>query len=197
MTTINSQIPINDLTLTGVIKEDGIENMGGMTIQGWIALRSEIATYPALKSNPTSVEDLVELEGEYEMNDGKYFIPVEAIVKTAQRSYENQGELEGQSFKPTGAFKIMGATKAKTAGYARLLNSCQGVFIQLDNDGNRVVIGDKMHPAYFKASGDTGTDPTNRSEVTFEVTSDSFCPVMLYYGSIPLSETESVPAIES
>lgn len=194
---VNSIIPISSLTLEGVVKADGVENMGGMTIRGWIAIRSEIATYPTLKADPTEIGDLVKLEGEYVMTEGKYFIPVEAIVNTSQHSYENQGELEGQSFKPKGMFKLKGAIKAEVAGYARLLNCCQGVFIKLDNDGNRVVIGDELHPAYFKPSGDTGTDPTNRSEATFEVSADSFCPVMLYYGAIPLSGGESEPSIES
>lgn len=193
----NSIIPIDEISLAGVLKPDGHENMGGMTIQGYIAIRGHIDSYPQLKADPALVDDLVKLEGNYEMKAGKYFIPVEAIIRTSQHSYENQGEPEGQSFLQKGMFKIKGATKAQSMGYARMLNNSQGVFIQIDNDGNRVVIGDELHPANFKPSGDTGTDPTNRSELTFEVTADSFCPGYLYYGPIPLSESETIPSIES
>ncbi len=190
-------IPVTTLTLTSLVKTDGEENMGGMAVKAYVALRSHIKTFPSLIDNPDSVEKLVKLTGNYELETGKYFIEVVPIVKTHQFSYENQGEPEGQSFAPKATFKIKGATKAETMGYARLFNATTGVYIGVDNEGNRIVIGDELHPAILKVSGDTGTDATNRSEITVEVTSDSFCPGYLYYGEIPLSAQETVPSIES
>jgi len=190
-------IPVNSITLSNLTKVDGEENMGGMAVKAYFAFRSHIQTWPTLVSNPDTVDKLVQLEGNFVMEEGKYFIEVEPIVKTHQFSYENQGEPEGQSFAPKAMFKIKGATKAENMGYARMFNACSGVYIGIDNAGNRVVIGDDLHPAIFKVSGDTGTEATNRGEITVEVTSDSFCPGYLYYGSIPLTGAETVPPINS
>lgn len=190
-------IPISTLTLEALQKVDGEENMGGMSILGYIALRSHIQTYPTLVDNPATVSDLCKLSGNYVMKEGKFFIPVEPIIKTHQFTFENQGEPEGQSFAPKATFKIKGATKEECMGYGRLLNTATGVYIAIDNEGRRIVIGDELHPAVFKVSGDTATDPTGRSEITVEVTSDSHCPGYLYYGPIPLSGGEEVPSIES
>lgn len=197
MTAINGVIPISNLTLEGITKVDGEENMGGMTIQLYYGLKSHIATYPVLVTDPQDVDDLVRLVGSYIMHEGKFFFPIEAIMRTVQFTFENQGELEGQSFLQKGMFKTKSATSGKSMGYARLFNNTCGVLIMIDNFGNRIVIGDEIHPAYIKPSGDSGTDPTNRSETSYEVTSDSFCPAYLYYGAIPLVGGDEVPAVES
>lgn len=193
----NSVIPIDDLALGDITMQDGEENMGGTAEHCYIALKSHIDTWPTLKTIVDGAElgDLVTLEGDFVMKDGKFFMKVEILRQTGKVSSENQGEDKGRSYINKAAFKIRGATKAEAAGLARLLNNSSGVCIMIDNDGNRIQIGEENHPAYFKPSNDTGEKPADRSEYTYEVEADSFCPVKHYTGVIPLSGGDSVPAL--
>ena len=192
---MNSQIPINDMTFNKLEKACGEENMGGMTTKGWLALDCHIAEWPSLKSNITEVADLCKQVGNFVMVNGKYFIPIKAIIRTPHMSAENQGEPEGKSFVPKIDFIVGGASKAQNMGYMRLLNNANGVLLWLDNDGNRVQVGSETHPAIFTPSGDSGANPSDRSEARFSAQTDDFCPGRLYYGSIPLSEGQAVDPI--
>lgn len=193
----NSIIPIATMTLDAIQRKCGEENMGGMTIQGYLALRCEVQTWPTAKSPIVKIGDLVKLQGNYAMKEGKFFIPIEGIIETPKTGAESQGESESKSFKQKSEFKIAGATKAETGGWMRLLNNVYAVIIWIDNNGNRVQIGDNLHPAVITPTSDTGENPTNRSEATFVCEANNFRPFYLYEGSIPLSEGGSVPPIES
>lgn len=193
----NSAIPLDSITLGRLEKVDGAENMGGMTTKAYLFLNKQIASWPTEKANPANPADLVTLEGNVVMVDGKYAVEVEPVIDSSEFKYENQGEPEGQSFHPVAAFKLPGATVEDKMGWARILNNTLGAYVAIDNYGKRIWMGNENRPVSFKPSGSTGAKPADFSHMVIEVHWDAFAPGYIYNGSIPLSATETIPEIAS
>ena len=164
---------------------DEPENMGGFQIGCYLALTRDIQTFPTLASNPSTDDEAILLQGEYAMKQDKAFIYMYTTPDTLSLKPENQGEVDGKSFKIKGELFYPG-TKAECMAFARKINNARGVLIAIDNDGERVVVGDKGHPVYFTPSLDWGKKAADRRGMTITFESDSFCPGYKYNGPIPL-----------
>jgi hypothetical protein len=174
--------------------ENEHNNMGGLTTVMYIGLSYDIATWPTLPSSPTSYADKVTLEGSFAMESTKKFISVYATPETAKMEPENQGEVDGQSFRQKGEFLYPG-TLEDAIGFAAAINNARGCIIGVDpNTGKRYVVGSKDRPVYFKPSVTTGGAAADRRGVKIEFWSDSFVPFAFYNGAIPLSEGD-IPAL--
>lgn len=173
---------------------DEPENMGGLTSSAYIAITSHIATEPTLKANPANDTEATTLQGSYVMETGKHFIEVYTTPDTFSMAPENQGEVDGQSFRVKGELFYPG-TRKEAIAFARKINNARGVVIGIDpNSGDRIVVGSKAKPAYFKPSVTTGAAAADRRGVKIEFWADSFLPFAFYNGAIPLSSGD-VPAI--
>jgi hypothetical protein len=168
---------------------DGREAMGGYTSIAYIALKSDIATWPTQPDieTVTKVGDLAKLLGAFVMKEGKYFIKVMVKPGTSQFTPEGQGEVGGKSFKPKGQFFLPGIDD-ETMGLSRLLNNKFGVVILPDPDGNhRICVGTEELPAEFKPTGESGQKAADVKGFTYAFEADSFAPGWIYEGAIPLS----------
>jgi len=174
--------------------EDEPENMGGMTSDAYLGFVQDIATWPTLKDNPTTASEAVILEGSFTMKDTKKFTKVYTTPDTFSLDSENQGEIDGQSFKQKGEFFYPG-TSVEAAAFCRKLNNARGVLIGINpNTGERMVVGSKEKPCYFKPSVTTGKVAADRRGVKIEFSADSFVPFAFYNGAIPLTEGD-IPAV--
>ena len=167
--------------------EDEPENMGGMTSEAYLGFVQDIATWPKLIDNPTSATEAVTLSGTFLMKETKKFIKVYSTPDTFSLDSENQGEIDGQSFRQKGEFFYPG-TSVEAAAFCRKINNARGVLIGMNpNTGERLVIGSKEKPCYFKPSVSTGKAAADRRGVKVEFYSDSFVPFAFYNGVIPLT----------
>ncbi len=168
---------------------DGREAMGGYTSVAYLALKSDIATWPTEPNieTATNVNQLAKLIGNFTMAQSKYFYRVYVKPGTSQFQPEGQGEVGGKSFKPKGQFFIPGIDDA-SMGLARMLNNKFGVLILPDPDGHhRICVGTEALPCEFKPTGDSGQKAADAKGFTFAFETDSFAPGWIYEGSIPLS----------
>lgn len=166
--------------------ENEPENMGGFQIGCYIGICRDIESYPTLTANPSTDEEAILLQGNYTMKADKSFIYMYTTPDTLTLKPENQGEVDGKSFKIKGELFYPG-TKAECMAFARKINNARGVVIAVDTDGERVVVGDKGHPVYFTPNLDWGKKAADRRGMTITFESDSFCPGYKYNGAIPLS----------
>lgn len=169
---------------------EGGDNIGGFTSEAFLGLHHEIATFPTLKENPGDDTELVTLEGDYVMKDGKNFIRIYVTPRTFGMEAENQGEIDGKSFVQKGEFFYPGGREEAIA-LARKLNNARGILIGIDpNTGKRVQMGSREFPCHFSPKLNFGNEPTSRRGLTVEFEADNFMPAMMYPGAIPLSEGE-------
>ncbi len=172
---------------------EGGDNIGGFTSEAFLGLFHEIDDFPSLTDNPANDAELVTLEGDYVMKEGKNFIRIYVTPRTFGMEAENQGEIDGKSFVQKGEFFYPGGREEAIA-LARKLNNARGILIGIDpNTGKRVQMGSKEFPCHFSPKLNFGNEPTSRRGLTVEFEADNFMPAMIYPGAIPLSEGE-IPA---
>lgn len=181
-------------TAAAITWEDGTENMGGFKNYIDIIPISDIDEEAKFKDTPTTDADYVTLDGSHALNTGKYFKRVYVTPGTLKFTPENQGEIDGQSFRQKGAFFHPGASDAINA-FARQVNNGNFIIILHEENGKRVQCGNVGHPARIKPSPDFGTKAADRKGFNFEFEADSFVAAPRYAGTIPLSETETEEAI--
>lgn len=173
--------------------ENEHNNMGGLTVVMYIGLSYDIDTWPQLPVNPSGYADKVTLTGSFAMKASKKFLAVYSTPETAKMEPENQGEVDGQSFRQKGEMFYPG-TLEDAIGFASAINNARGCIIGIDpNTGKRYVVGSKDRPVYFKPSVSTGGAAADRRGVKIEFWSDSFVPFAFYEGAIPLSEGDLPP----
>lgn len=173
--------------------DDGSENMGGFRDYLYLIPISHIATEATLSANPATDADAVTLSGDHTLVAEKYWKKVYATPGTVGLAPENQGEIDGQSFKTKGSWLHPGSSDGVNA-LARFVNNGNFVIILIEENGKRVQIGQKGHPARIKPSPNFGMAAADRKGFNFEFEADNFVAALRYNGVIALSATETDPA---
>ena len=171
---------------------DGIENMGGLQVIGYYALISDVDNFPELPANPSTAAEEITLEESpgFTMKTGKFFFKIYSTLETSEVVDENQGEVDGQSFVNKATIFYPG-TKAEALAFAKNVNNSNMVFIFLESNGTRRVIGSRAFPAKCKPSFTTGKATADRKGMTLEIQSYSYTPAPFYEGVIRL-ESEAI-----
>lgn len=172
---------------------DSLENMGGFRSVAYFAPLQDIETFPSLKENPSTDAEFVRLNGNFIMKAQKYFIAVYVTPETLSLLSNNQGEIDGQSFRNEGEYFYPGS-KTDCRAFARKINNTRGVLILVDPDGDRTVIGTDKFPCYFKPTLNFGKAAADRKGLTVQFFQNHFAPGLEYNGSIPL-DGSLIPAI--
>lgn len=172
---------------------DGDENMGGLSVVGYFIPYSHITGWPTFAENPATMDELVQAIGNFTLAANKHWIKLYG-KKYPQLTPESQGEhVGGKSFKCTGEIGIIGFKKGER-GISRLMNNSQGVFIFLNDDGDRIALGTQHRPATFDIKGHTGASASDPIGFDITINADSFIPGYEYNGTIALSGS-TLPAI--
>lgn len=187
-------VSIATFSAAALLWEDGTENMGGFRNYLYLIPISHIATEAELVDNPTTDAEHVTLVGSHVLVAGKYWKKIYATPNTIKLTPEPQGEIDGQSFKPKGELFSPGSGDAVNA-LARQVNNGNFVLVLVEENGRRIQVGSKGHPARLKPSPDMGMAAADRKGFKFEFESDSYVAILRYNGEIVLSETETEPAI--
>ncbi len=166
---------------------DGEENMGGLQTIGYYALIADIDNFPELPDNPSTAAEEVTLEASpgFTFESGKNFFKLYSTQETSEVVDENQGEVDGQSFVHKATIFFPG-NKAEAFAFAKHVNNSNMVFIFLEADGTRRVIGSRAFPAKCKPSFTTGKATADRKGMTMEIQSYGYTPAPFYEGVIRL-----------
>lgn len=166
---------------------DGSENMGGLQVIGYYCPISYIDNFPKLPTNPTTAIEEITLESAtgFTMQAGKFFRKIYSTMETSEVVDENQGENDGQSFVHKAEIFFPGTT-AESLAFARNVNNTNMVFIFMDIQGNRRVIGSEEFPAKCKPSFTTGKATADRKGMTMAISSYGYTPAPFYTGKLDL-----------
>lgn len=161
--------------------------MAGIQVIGYYARIDDIENFPQLPSNPATPEDEVTLESVtgFTMKASKYFHKIYSTEETSKLDDENQGETDGQSFVQKATIFHPG-TQAEVLAFAKQVNNDDMVFIFLEANGQRRVIGSPAFPARSKPAFTTGQATADRKGMTMEIKSYGYTPAPLYTGKITL-----------
>ena len=166
---------------------DGTENMGGLQVIGYYALIADVDNFPALPDAPATAAEEVTLTASpgFTMLAGKFFYKLYSTLETSEVIDENQGEWDGQSFVQKATIFYPG-TAVEALAFAKNVNNSNMVFVFIESNGNRRVIGSSAFPAKCKPAFTTGKATADRKGMTMEIQSYGYTPAPFYEGVIRL-----------
>lgn len=174
----------------------GSENMGGYKNRLLFIPACGVKTVPELPEEVIDVADLVTAEGAFTFTKAETKpMFIYATDKTVQYDAENQGEIDGQSFRQFGSFFHPG-TKVENAAFARAVNNTPGYLVLEGTDGVQYLVGAKGLPCRIKPSLTGGAQRTDRRGFSYEFEADSKCALVVLGTPIDIDELENPTAPE-
>lgn len=156
-----------------ILWECGSENMGGFEGKLLIYPDCQVLDKPILpkRTAATTLKDLVTATGSFIMKNGAKPIYVYCTDDTVGYKAENQGEVDGQSFKVSGEFFHPG-NSTEVAAFSRQINNMRCHLVMQDREDKQIVVFN----ARIKPSCDLGKAPTDRRGYSFVYEANSFAP---------------------
>lgn len=143
---------------------------------------ANIPTYPAkIKSGETEVEN------NFVMAEGKFFIQVDIINNNGNLKCEPQGTLGSRTSKNTYTGNAPGTEEEITGLMAETLNA-EVIAVVPTRTGKFRVVGSDDFPAVANLNQDTGQSPTDTNQTALEIAADDEMPAPFYYGKLPVSD---------
>ena len=164
------------------------ENMGGITQQVYFGYWADVATWPTKPTAPTTLELSAALTGDLYMKAGKKLFEMYLTDDTGEFKIDPVGEADGKSFVQHLTLFHPGLQK-KILGFINVAKNENLVFIVVDSNGNKYLMGDALRPAVYAGSPDgagTGKTTAARAGLSAEFTFKT-SNLMTYTGSIPLT----------
>ncbi len=189
---LSFSMPINGYAFFNFIDltwEDGAKNMGGLQVTGYYAPISHFENIPKLYANPSTPSEEVTLDSSttgFTFLIGKNFLKLYMTLETGKIDDEPQGEVDGQSFVHKAEIFYPG-TKPEALAFASQINNSNMLFVFLESDGQRRVIGSEAFPARCKPKTTTGGKTADRKGITLEIWSYGYTTSPIYDGDIPLT----------
>ena len=158
-TPITCNLSLEELTKTSDICANNASGVKAM----YMAMHTDVATFPTLPSVRAEFADFAELEGNIVMVEGKLFKKIYVSKDMGELKYKPQGKTGSRSFRASLSIFHPGL-KAKLLGMvASMMNSEFFVLVLLEN-GDVHVLGDKYRGAEFSED----TELTSGKEITSE-----------------------------
>ena len=164
------------------------DNMGSLTQMVYFAYWRDVESFPTPPVNPTTLETASVLTGELVMKPGKRLWELYLTDDTGEYKMELVGEIDGHSFVNHLSLFHPGLQQ-KILSFMRAAKNENLVFVVIDSDGQKYIMGDSLRPAVLAGSPDgagTGKTTAARKGVSMEFTyktNNQF----VYTGSVPLT----------
>jgi len=165
------------------------DNMGGLTQVVYFGYYADVETFPIPPVNPTTLLLASALTGELVMKPGKRLWKMYITDDTGEYKMELVGEIDGHSFVNHLSLFHPGLQET-ILGFMRAAKNENLVFIVIDSDGQKYVMGDALRAAVLSSSPDgagTGKTTAARKGISLEFTyktNNQF----VYKGTLPLTE---------
>lgn len=167
----------------------GNDNTPGVRTVGYFALKSWLTNFPEAKTGADLVlfDDYAKLEDTvgFTFSAGKGFLKAYGTEGKNKVDSESQGETDCKTFKNVYTFLYPGTT-AEAKGWCRKMNNEDAVFIAVEADGTKVVIGHPYIRTMFNAQVTTGDERTSQKGVTVTVECTHELPAPIYEGTVTL-----------
>lgn len=115
------------------------------------------------------------------------FFAIDILDTASNVKSESQGTFPYKTFLNTLILKYAG-NNAAAAGFCRLANADDLVYIVQMRDGSFRVLGNKKFRTDTKPSQDSGMEVTDASGTQFEITVTDVCPAPFYTGKFKTAE---------
>ena len=167
----------------------GKKNFPGIRRRIYFIPKADIATFPALNAIPAdpgnddNMAKLGQLNGDFELAQGKFFKFLDLKDEASNVTFETVGE-DGSKLFNNQATAILSGQDDELKGFARQAVNDDIVFVYQDRAGKFCVIGNEMFKCHTTPSGDTAAEATGAVTTTFAIQCYDECPVPTYVGKL-------------
>ena len=158
-TPITCNLSLEELTKTSDICANNASGVKAM----YMAMHTDVATFPTLPSVRAEFADFAELEGNIVMVEGKLFKKIYVSKDMGELKYKPQGKTGSRSVRASLSLVHPGLKANLLGMVASMMNSEFFVLVLLEN-GDVHVLGDKYRGAEFSED----TELTSGKEITSE-----------------------------
>lgn len=156
----------------------------GLRQRAWGIPKSQILGWPTLpdpSSTDATMADIATYDGDFTLVADAKFFAIDILDSASNIKSESQGTIPSKTFLNTLTLKYAG-NNAAAAGFCRLANSDDLVYIIQQRDGSFRILGNEKFRTDTKPSQDSGMEVTDASGTQFEITVTDVAPAPFYSG---------------
>jgi hypothetical protein len=163
---------------------EGKVNLPGIRSKVYYIPKRDIASFPTLPAIiTTDMGDLATYAGSFTLVTGKQWMELDVLIDKSPVKSAGQGSKPSKSFLNTATF-VCPRVDAQAAGFARIANNDDYVFIIQETAGSYRVIGNEMYLLEMKIDQASGSKATDEMSTTIEASVTDVCPAPYYTGEI-------------
>lgn len=175
---------------------DSLEHCLGETVlpglrqQAWGIPKSQILGWPTLPDphdEDAKMADIATYKGDFILAADAKFFKIDILDTASNIKSDSQGNLPSKTFLNTLTLKYAG-NNAAAAGFCRLANCDDLVYIIQQRDGSFRILGNEKFRTDTKPSQDSGMEVTDASGTQFEITVTDVAPAPFYVGKFKTAE---------
>lgn len=158
----------------------------GIRPRVWWIPKSQIIAWPTLdkpSDEGATMESIATYKGDFTLVADAKWLAIDILDTASNVTSASQGEKRSKTFINTLTMKYAGNNE-KATGFARMVNSDDGVFVYQQRDGKFRVIGNEMFETNTNPGQDSGMAVTDASGTTMETTVTDVCPAPFYPGKL-------------
>ena len=150
---------------------DGQDNDAGLAEEHYYALKRDIATFPTVAANPTTISARGKLTGNFTMKAGKFFKKIYCTLEQGEIVSTQVGPRDGRSYENKATLYVPGY-RSVNVGFLEAMKNSKIVLIIRQLDGTMVVFGSAYIGGEIESSElKTGKAITDGKGTTFTVRS--------------------------
>ncbi len=162
----------------------------GLRQQAWGIPKSQIVGWPTLPGphdEAATMGSIATYKGDFTLAADAKFFSIDILDTASNIKSESQGNVPSKTFLNTLTLKYAG-NNAEAAGFCRLANSDDLVYIIQQRDGKFRILGNEKFRTDTKTSQDSGMEVTDASGTQFEITVTDIAPAPFYEGKFKTAE---------
>lgn len=173
---------------------EGQSSVAGIKRRMYFTPASSIVTWPTLPATfTTAMGELATLKGNFVLAETTKWQHMDIIVSKSPVSSEPQGSKPNKTFLDKATI-VIPHTNADAAGFARLANNSNFVYLVETNNGDYRVIGSDVFDTETSVSTALGGAVTDDMGTTLEISCTNLAPAPFYTGPIDAEEGIINPA---
>lgn len=164
----------------------GETTLPGIRPEQYFIPKSQILEFPklpGLSDDGATMESIATYDGDFVLAGDAVFRTLDVLTDASNVKFESQGDKPSKTFLNSSTLKYAG-NSAKAAGFCRMANADDLLFVIRQRDGVFRVIGNDKFETNVNPSGDSGMSVTDASGTTLEVSCTDVCPAPIYVGKL-------------
>lgn len=156
----------------------------GLRAEAYCISKSQIVSYPKLPAfgdEGATMSTMAVYTGNFGLAADAVFHKIDILDSKSNQTSSSQGEKPSKTFVVSATLKYAGNNEA-AAGFCRIANADDMIFIVRQRDGKYRVIGNEMFETNVNPSQDSGMAVTDESGTTIEISTTDICPAPFYKG---------------